>query len=285
MAKRKKRQPKNLYQLDIVIPVYGRPDLLQKCLDSIEATRGEIKTHVIIVDDRGPNQDELGKIYHSLNGHSRVVRHKENQGFPRTVNDGIAAGNAPLVLILNSDIELKPGCLQAMMAEFDNPGVGIVGPKLLFPEGSNDPRRPGGKVQHAGLCVNFTGHIQHANISWPSDHPRVNERREMQAVTGACLMVRRDILKKIHQAYNDNGDPTQGPINEVYGKGTYEDIELCFASRAANYQVVYTPLAEAYHEVGASVLQDGGAYPLDRNEMIFRARCGQLLMWDEWRYL
>lgn len=281
MAKRKYNKQPNPYRLDIIIPVYGRPDLLEKCLASIEATKGDLSCYLILVDDCGPNQPELKEIYHSLNGHSRVVYHEANQGFARTVNDGIAKGSAPLVLLLNSDIEFKPGCLQAMVAEFDNPQVGVVGPKLLFPEGS--PNGPAGTVQHAGLCINFNGQLIHANIGWSADHPRVNERRVMQAVTGACLMVRRDALKKVHQAYRQAGDPTGGPVNEVYGKGTFEDAELCFAVRSIGLDVVYTPAAEAYHYVSASAAQSGG-YPLQRNEMIFNARCGQLLVWDEWLF-
>lgn len=284
MAKRRrKRQPQNRYDLDIVIPVYGRPDLLQKCLDSIEATKGNVQAQIILVDDCGPNQPELKQIYHSLNGNSRVVYHEQNRGFARTVNDGIAKGNAPLVLLLNSDIELTDGCLQAMLAEFDNQKVGVVGPKLLFPEGT--PHGPAGKVQHAGLCVDFNGRILHANIGWDADHPKVNERRVMQAVTGACLMVRRDALKKVHEGYKGAGDPTNGPVNEVYGRGQYEDVELCFAVRSLDYDCVYTPKAVAYHYVGASIEQDKGGYPTGRNSMIFNARCGQLLMFDEWRWL
>jgi len=283
MARRrgKKRQ---IADLDIVIPVYGRPDLLKKCLQSVEDTKGDIKISTIIADDCGPEQDELLAIYKSLNGQSRVLKNKENKGFPFTVNRGLSSGNAPLILILNSDIELLPGALQEMMSEFDNEKVGIVGPKLLFPD-TSDPTRPYGKVQHAGLAVNIRGQIVHANIGWSSDNPKVNERRSLQAVTGACLMTRRLVCKKIYSLYQTTKDPTSGPFNEVYSPGTYEDVEFCFAARSEGFEVIYNPKAQAYHYVGASVKQNQQGYPLQRNEMIFRARCGRLILWDEWRYL
>ena len=284
MAKRKRRPAKEI-DLDIIIPVYGRPDLLQKCLDCIETTKGDINAKLILVDDKGPKQDELNIIYRSLNGVSQVIRHTENVGFPKTVNDGIKRGNAALVLILNTDIELQADALQIMMAEFDNDEVGIVGPKLLFPEDSTDPHRPPGLVQHAGLGVDFEGRIVHLNIGWPADHPKVNERRELQAITGACFMVRRKALNTVLKWYNSNGDPTSGPFNELYGRGTYEDVELCFAARNQGAKVIYTPKAVAYHYTNASVLQDNIGYPTGRNEMIFKARCGNLLIWDEWKYL
>ena len=284
MAKRTTRRKVKTYDLDIVIPVYGRAELLTACLASIEATKEDLNLQVILVDDQGPEQDELNNIYHSLNGTSRVIRHEQNHGFPKTVNDGLKVGTAPLVLVMNTDIELQPGALEAMMAEFEDETVGIVGPLLLFPRNSIDPHRPPEKVQHAGLGVNFRGNIIHLNIGWSADHPKVQERREVQAVTGACVMLRRTTLKDVMKAYRDGGDPTPGPFNEVYGAGTYEDVELCFAARSKEWKVIYTPQARAYHHVGASVTAAGRGYPINRNEMIFKARCGNLLMWDEWKY-
>lgn len=284
MAKRKQRKAKENYDLDIVIPVYGRPDLLRKCLNSIEATRGDIKAKILLIDDKGPDQKELGAIYHTLNGASRVSHNKQNLGFPKTVNNGIALGNAPLVLILNTDIELEPDCLQTMMAEFEDKQVGVVGPKLLFPLNSGDPQRPAGKVQHAGLAINFNGQVIHSNIGWSADHPKVNERRILQAVTGACLMTRRKVCREVVQIYRKGGDPNGGVFNEVYSPGTFEDVEFCFAARSIGHQVIYTPKAVAYHHVGASVQQGNGSYPIQRNEMIFKARCGNMLAWDEWRF-
>lgn len=282
MAKRKRR-PSNQYDIDIVIPVYGRSDLLKKCLDSIEATKGDLSLNIIIVDDCGPDQEGLGMVYQSLNGNSRLYRNQHNSGFARTVNNGIALGSAPLVLVLNTDVVLLEDSLQSMQAAFTEPAVGVVAPKLLFPTDSLDSHRPANKVQHAGLCIDLHGAIVHAGISWERDNEKVNQVRECQAVTGACMMVRRDVLKKVYQVYATNKEPTSGPFNEIYGKGTYEDVELCFVVRSLGYKVIYEPKAEAYHYVGGSVVDSG--YPLSRNEMIFKARCGALMQWDEYEFL
>lgn len=283
MAKRR-RKPRNLYDLDIVIPVYGRADFLGKCLDALDsATFAEIKARIIIVDDQGPDQEALDILYQSLNGKARLVRNSQNLGFPATVNAGVKAGNAPLILILNTDVELQPGAIIAMVDEFKDPQVGVVGPKLLFPPDGSSPYGPAGTIQHAGLAVRFNGEIAHANIGWGADHPKVNERREMQAVTGACLMTRRSVWRGVIELYQQAGDPS-GAMNVVYSPGTYEDAEYCLAARSLDYKVVYQPAAVAYHSVGGSSADIGGGYPLSRNEMIFRARCGGMLAWDEWRY-
>lgn len=281
MAKRKRR-PANKYDLDIVIPVYGRPDLLKKCLANLDT--GNLKAQTILVDDVGPPEchEELNTIYGSLNGTTRLIRHQQNQGFSRTVNDGIKAGNAPLVLQINTDVELQPGSIEAMVAAMDE-GVGIVGPKLLFPLDSTDPTRPAGKIQQCGLGFDFRGRVTHLNIAWSADHPKVNERREVQAIGGACMLFRRKALDDVFAFYRKGGDPTSGPFNEVYGRGTYEDVEICLVAREVGWKVVYTPDAVGYHHVSASGLQDGG-FPTGRNEYIFRARCGQVIAWDSWKY-
>lgn len=284
MAKRKRRKQKEQHDLDIVIPVYGQAALLEECLVSIMANRNDFKDRLILVDDQGPEQDELAEIYRSIKSPDRLIRNKNNMGFSWTVNRGVSVGRSPLILILNTDVKLGPGAIKAMMAEFDNPKVGVVGAKLLFPLDSADPHRPGGHIQHAGLGIDIDGRVVHPNIGWPADHPKVNERRNCQAVTGACLMTRREVWQKVFKMYKENSDPTSGAFNDVYGRGTYEDVEFCFAARSLDYQVIYTPEAIGYHHVGASALADGRGYPLGRNEMIFKARAGNMLAWDEWRW-
>lgn len=294
MAKRKVRQPKEEYPLDIVIPVYGQANLLQKCLDALPqaATRYHtvegyrlasrtIGYQVILVDDCGPEQEQLTEVYRSLNGNSRLLRNRQNSGFARTINAGVAAGQAPFVLLLNSDCILEPGAIPAMLKEFDDPEVGIVGIKLLFADNrwGNE-----GKVQHAGIVRNPAGHLIHVNLGWSPDHPKVNQRREMQMVTGACLMTRRKVWQQVTAEYHKYGDPTIGAMNEVYDKGAFEDCEYCLAVKAQGHKVIYTPDAVGRHYVGASVTQNGGGFPISRNALIFGARCGHLVEYDEWLY-
>jgi len=281
----RRRSKKKTNDLDIIIPVYGQANLLEVCLEKLEVATQNINSKTILVDDCGPEQDNLHRIYHSLNGQHKLIRNEQNSGFAKTVNRGVASGNAPLVLILNTDIELESDAINIMIAEFEDEKVGIVGPKLLFPLSSVDPTRPASKIQHAGLGVNLSGQVIHPSLGWDSDHPNVEFRRTCQAVTGACLMTRRMLWNRVHSFYKQSGDPTQGALNEVYGQGTYEDVEYCLAVRSEDYQVIYNPKAVAYHHVGASIIGDKKSYPLRRNEMIFNARCQQLLTWDEWTYM
>jgi len=295
MTKRRKRRKPQMKVvkrdaiLDIVIPVYGQLEFLEKCLASIQATRGDLGLRVILVDDCSPNADEMTAFYESCRerypdlGRVHIVRNRVNVGFPKTANRGVMQGSAPFVLVLNSDVELQTGCLQTMLQEFDDPKVGAVGPMLLFPPDCPDPARPVGKVQHVGLCVDIRGRIVHANSGWSADNPKVRERRVVQAVTGACLMTRREAWNRVWEFYKQNGDPSEGAFNEIYSRGTYEDVEFCFALRGMDYQVVVQPKAVATHYVGASATDERG-FPLSRNASVFQVRCGHLMAWDEWRF-
>lgn len=282
MAKRKARQQKEQATLDIVIPVYGQAALLQKCLEVLPSAAQDVRYQAILVDDCGPEQEQLAEVYRELNGNSKLLKNKHNSGFARSVNSGVATSKAPFILLLNSDCILKPGTIPVMLKEFDNPDVGIVGCKLLF---ADSRWQNEGKVQHAGIARNAAGQLVHVNLGWSADHPKVNERREMQMVTGACLMTRRKVWQQVVAEYRKYGDPTLGALNEVYDKGCYEDAELCLAARAHGYKVIYTPDAVGLHYVGASVTGAKEAFPLNRNALIFGARCGHLVEYDEWRYL
>lgn len=281
MAKRKQRPVKDQPQLDIIIPVYGQSALLQKCLEALPEAAGNVTYQVILVDDCGPEQEQLTEVYRGLNGNSRLLKNKVNSGFARSVNNGVATGKAPFILLLNSDCILSSGAIPAMLKEFDDPAAGIAGCKLLFADSrwGNE-----GRVQHAGIVRNPAGHLVHVNLGWSADHPKVNERREMQMVTGACMMTRRKVWQQVTAEYRKFGDPTLGALNEVYDKGGYEDVEFCLAARAQGYKVIYTPDAVGLHHVGASVTGAKEAFPLNRNAMIFGARCGHLTIYDEWRF-
>jgi O-antigen biosynthesis protein len=282
MAKRKHKPTQPNCQLDIVIPVYGQATLLNACIQALPGAAQDTPYRLIVVDDCGPEQEQLGAIYRSLNGTSKVIRNRQNSGFARTVNTGVAQGSSPFILLLNSDCILQPGAIPAMLQEFNDPEVGIVGAKLLF--GDNRWQQQG-KVQHAGLCRSIQGQLVHINLGWSTDHPKVNQRREMQMVTGACLMTRREAWRKVHAEYRKYGDPSKGALNEVYDRGCYEDTEFCLATKAQGYKVIYCPDAVGLHYVGASITAANEAYPLGRNSMIFGARCGHLVQYDEWRFL
>lgn len=270
--------------------------MLRQCLEAVEVNTLAIDYNLILVDDKSPEPGEMEPLYSSLNGKAQLLRHPENMGFPATCNDGAAQGTSPAILFLNTDVILQPGAIKAMLetlwidnlppsmiAPHEGP-VGVVGPMLLFPEDSTDAHRPAGKIQHAGMDFNLSGQPIHVNIGWSPDNPKVTMQRGVQAVTGACMMVRREAWNAVTKAYQLVNDPSTGGFNLVYGRGCFEDLEFCFAARSNNFRIIYEPKAIGYHHVGASIQDVGESYDLQRNASIFRARCGHLMLWGEWMY-
>lgn len=260
--------------LDIIIPAFGLMDELGRCLEALDESAAFVERafSVHIVDDRGPEpirKDRLPKLETlTLN----LYRNTRNLGFPQTCNAGAFHGSKSLLLFLNTDVELEPEALSFMIDEFEDSEVGVVGIKLLFPRGSTNPKRPAGQIQHAGVALGFDGKPFHIHIGWPADHPRANKHQEMQFVTGAVFMTRRSLWNEV------------GGFAEVYGRGTYEDIEYCVAIRSLGFKVIYQPAAVAYHAVGASAIAARVGFNTQRNEMIWRIRCGELAFWDSWRF-
>jgi O-antigen biosynthesis protein len=254
-------------KVGVVIPVFGRLDLLQEC-----CKRLPLGVPVYIVDDCTPDPVERKQIKEFARDKGyRFFQNDENLGFPATVNKGVEKSREPLILLLNSDVLLEQGAMDVLVTEFEDPGIGVAGPMLLFPEGSQ--YGPSGKVQHIGVVFGVLGQPKHLFIGWDPTNPRVSHRRDqLQAITGACFMTRRELWKRI------------GGFATVYGKGTFEDIEYCVVARLLKYRVVCNPSAIGYHYVSQSAKNSGG-YPIAQNQRIFTARVGGALKNDDYLYL
>ena len=148
-----KKQPE---LLSIVIAVYGRFDLLDRCLKAIPDAADGITYNIVLVDNNSPEQVEADIFYQSISDNTHIlpiIRNKTNIGFPKACNQGAKRSNSPLLFMLNSDVILEPQSIKYMVQQLDNPKVGVVGMKLLFPEyaeGLTQTKtvRPAGKVQH-----------------------------------------------------------------------------------------------------------------------------------------
>jgi GT2 family glycosyltransferase len=279
MSKRHNKKPQVVYKsapsamLDIIIPVYGRFDLLEKCLDCIPKSSNTV-TYNIIVIDNASDQKEADEFYSKRND-IILIRNKENVGFPRACNQGARRKTSPFIFFLNSDVLLEPNSIELLMSEFTkDETLGITGMLLVFPETSdlNLAIRPPKKVQHVGMATNIHGKWIHQFIGWSDDNPKVLAQRNVYAVTGAALMTRRTLWNKI------------GGFYEGYGLGTFEDVDYCMSVRELGYNVIVVPEAKGIHYTGATAEKYKIPYALDNNRMIFLQRWKEKLMWSEWEH-
>ena len=98
---------------------------------------------------------------------------------------------------------------------------------------------PDGKIQHAGVAVSDKGIPRHIYRRFDSDFLPANKKREFQAVTGACMAIKRDLFEKI------------GGFDEHYINGL-EDVDLCFAAKKLGYRIMYIPKSVIIHHESVS---------------------------------
>jgi GT2 family glycosyltransferase len=140
------------------------------------------------------------------------------------------------MLLLNNDIEvIEPGWLREMVCCFDYPGTGIVGARLIYPNG---------RLQHAGVIVGLgrlAGHwFGGQRQSYPGPMARLHVRQSLTAVTGACMLISYACLAAV------------GGFDEKDFGIAYNDVDFCLRSVAAGFRVVWTPFATLMHRESAS---------------------------------
>ena len=213
----------------VVIPVYGQRDTTHRCLESVARAGGDVAQRVVVVDDASP--DDTPEYLAGCSG-LHVVTNSANQGFLRSTNAGVtASGDSPFVVLLNNDTEVTPGWLDALLAPFEDPSVGAVGARLLYPDG---------RLQEAGSIVWSDGSgWNYGRGDDPHRYP-YGHVREVDYCSAACLAVRRELWDRL------------GGFDERFAPAYYEDTDLCFAIRQAGFRVLYQPAAVVVHDEGVS---------------------------------
>jgi GT2 family glycosyltransferase len=243
----------------VVIPVYNQAALSRQCLDALLADPPRVGHEVIVVDDA--STDATADLLADYGGRVRVVTHAANAGFGRSCNDGAAAARGEYLVFLNNDTEPRPDWLDALCAAADAaPRAGVLGCKLLYPDGT---------VQHAGVVFHPDGTPRHLYAGFPADHPAVNVPRRFQAVTGACLLVRRALFEEL------DGFDTR------FVNG-YEDVDLCLRAGERGHEVLYRPEAVVVHY--ESVTRSGRRVEDQRNHRRHLDRWAGRVRADEFDY-
>jgi GT2 family glycosyltransferase len=204
----------------------GRPALVERCVASIKRhTKGQ--PCEIIVADRHTMSVEMERSLAKC-GVKRVT-YDDEFNWSRVNNLAARHATGDHLLFLNDDTEATdPDWLDAMLEFSQQPQVGIVGAKLVFPDGG---------LQHVGVTLPG-GKPGHPFYGYPAKHPGYYCRsllpHNCAAVTGACLMTRRDVFEQA------GGFDESFPLN-------YNDIDYCLKVRRLGYRVVFTPHAKLVH--------------------------------------
>lgn len=239
--------------VSIVIPVYNQLPFVLKCLTAISENTDLLQSEIILVDDASPefNLPDL------IRPPARVLRNSANKGFAATCNAGALAARGSFLCFLNSDTEPRARWLEPMLSAFNDASVGLVGPKLLFPDGT---------VQSCGGLYDGGRGPFHRHLGYAGTHHMVNKPGYVSWITGACHLIPTRLFYEL------------GGYDEGYKRGYFEDVDLCERVKAAGYRVWYEPASVVTHHAGASgntkTREESrkSAHSFHRNSLRFHAR-------------
>jgi len=237
-------------KIDIIIRRGHDAQRVKRCIETLTARTSYPNYEIVVV------QPESESFSHSL---CRVVHLSEASNGAASNNFAVQHTDSPWLLFLDADvapIPQSPDWLTIMAEHVQRPEVGAVGPRLINPNGT---------IEHAGLILGVNGIAQPAFRSFPGEHPGVNRQlrmtRNYSAVSGACMLVRREVFEKV------SGFDEALPYE-------FADIDLCLKMRRAGYLIVYTPLAKLCWDTPARDKIDSGG------EAIMRQRWSDVLERD-----
>lgn len=272
---RKQRKLVKHAVVDIALLTCGVVDLpiFRDCVAAIKREMETVESGFQVFFNGVPpeNMQAFKEIVYTVSN-AQVRNSSENTGYPMGANRAIRTGSAPLVLFITDDIILKEGALKVLLETMENKDIGLCGLKLLFPWSSTDKTRPAGRVQHIGHAIDLHGEVTHPLMGWRSENPKCNVSREVQSVTGAVFMVRRDLFRKA------------GGFYEGYGRGYYEDVDLCLTLRAMGSHVYIETKAVAEHYTNASMIKINKPIPMTQNRQLLLMRRGGQFINDSWSF-
>ncbi len=215
--------------VSIVIPVYNQFICTYRCLQSIKKHTDGFGYEIIIIDDH--STDKSPNISEYVKG-IRYVKNDTNLGFLKSCNTAVTMAQGAYICMLNNDTEVSNDWLFNMVETIEkHDKAGLVGSKLLFPDG---------RLQEAGGIIwNDASGWNFGKFDDP-DKPAYNYLKEVDYVSGACMLIRADLWEKL------NG------FDEQFSPAYYEDTDLAFRIRESGFKVVYQPQASIIHYEGRS---------------------------------
>jgi glycosyltransferase involved in cell wall biosynthesis len=239
--------PEPAPRVTLIIPTRNRLNVLKPCVESLLAKTTYPNFEILIVDNDSDDPETIAYLEQLQASNSerqtspraprvRVAHFPGDFNFSAINNFGVSQTDAPLVGLLNNDLEVIHGdWLDEMVGHALRPEIGCVGAKLYYPDD---------RIQHAGVILGIGGVAAHA---WQT-HPRGAAgqahrnllQQNMSAVTAACLVIRRDVFEQV------------GGLEADQLKVAFNDVDFCLKVRAAGYRNLWTPFAELYHHESAS---------------------------------
>lgn len=229
--------PSPLPLVSLIIPTRNGLDLLENCIESITG-KTTYENYEILVVDNGSDDPGTLTYLNELEStpNCKVLEDHRPFNFGQINNSAVLEAKGEIIGLINNDIEvIEPDWLSEMVSHAIRPGIGAVGAKLLYANGS---------IQHAGIVLGVGGVGGHAFKHQTSKalgyFNRAMITSSYSAVTAACLLIRKEIYQGV------NG------FDEENLKIAFNDVDFCIRVREAGYRNIWTPYALIYHHESAT---------------------------------
>jgi len=224
----------------IIIPTRDQLQFLKTCVDGVLDTPAQFPIELVIVDNGSEEQATLDYLQ-SLQQQSRVRVLQWQQPFNFSAINNFAVENcsSELLCFLNNDIEIvDPQWLDVLAALAARDDVGAVGCRLLYPDG---------RIQHGGVALDEESVARHIALGEPADYLQKQGLLgpvAVDAVTAACLMMRRDLFQQL------------GGFDQDALAVSYNDVDLCLRITELGLPVLLHPGVAAVHHESISRQSD-----------------------------
>jgi hypothetical protein len=229
---------------DVVIVNFNAGGFLRDAVESV--LRSQSAAHVYVVDNASIDKS-LDLLPRDQGDRLTIIRNGANLGFATGCNIGLKQATGSNILILNPDCQVTDGAIERLITVLRSTDrIGMVGPHLLNPDGSEQAggrrRLPTPSLVLFG-AASALGLERFLPVQLPNfllhQDPLPSSPVEVEAISGACLMARREMIMDI------------GPLDEQYFLHV-EDLDWCMRAHRAGWKILFVPDAKVIHQKGTS---------------------------------
>lgn len=231
--------------ISIIVPFRDRLSLLRRCISSVLEKTSYQNYEILLVNNQSIKK-ETNKFLSEIkdNGKIKILNYDKPFNFSAINNFAVNNCNSEYILFLNNDTEvISPNWLGEMVKCFEDERVGVVGIKLLYPNNT---------IQHCGVALDIKNVAIHPFLKSKESEVDLQERKEWPAVTGACMLTKKDLFIKL------------GGFDEINLPIAYNDVDYCLRLGEMNYKTVCVSNVKMYHYESATRKSDIWARIFDR---------------------
>lgn len=220
-------------KVSIIIPNKDHKQDLERCIGSI-LERSTYDNYEIIVVENNSTSDEIEKYYSQLGKYENIklIRYTGEFNYSKINNFASKHADGEYLILLNNDTQvLTVNWIEELLMYAQREDVGAVGAKLLYPDKT---------IQHAGVVIGLGAHRTAGHTHYGKAYEnlgymgRLCYTQDVSAVTGACLMVRKELFEEL------------GGLDESF-EISLNDVDFCLRLREKGLLNIFTPFAELYH--------------------------------------